>query len=304
MNIPQLRALREVARVGSVTGAADALGVTQSAVSHALTSLESELGLRLVIRDRTGCSLTQAGERLVPHAAGALRHLELLADEAAAAAAGRLSGRLLVGTLWSVRDLLTPLARSFGQRHPLVEVVLLEGTDTEVEHWLENQAIEVGVVTYPRAGLHTVPLISDSFVAVLPTGHPLAKEADVSLAELADDPFLLSTGGCELMIQRLYQERGLRLTPRYRVQAIPTLLAMIREGLGVSVVPSLALGRGSELATVPLRPPAWRNLLLAARGDLDLNSAARVFLDTVAAASLPPDGNPGTEPGARQSVPV
>jgi DNA-binding transcriptional LysR family regulator len=306
MNVPQLRALREVARVGSVTGAADALGVTQSAVSHALASLESELGLRLVIRDRAGCSLTQIGERLVRHAGEALRHIELLAGEAAAAA-GRLSGRLLVGTLPSVRDLLAPLARSFGQRHPLVEVVLLEGTDTEIEQWLGDRTIEAGVVTRPSAGLTTVPLISDSFVAVLPAGHPLAAEADVSLEELTDDPFLLSTGGCELMIQRLYEERGLPLTPNYRVQAMPTLLAMIRQDLGISIVPSLALGGdGGGLATVPLRPAAWRNLLLATRSDLNLNPAARAFLDTVPVASVPPAGHepPRLQTAARQALPI
>lgn len=284
MNIPQLRALRAVIAAGSFSSAADLLGVTQSAVSHAVASLENEFQLRLVVRGRAGCSLTRAGERLLPYAVEALRAIEVFENEAAMAAVDSTSGRLLVGAIPSVYRLLASLARSFCQSHPAVDVVLLKGTDMEVEHWLSSRAIDVGTVLSLRSGLTGVPFVSDKFVAVLAAGHPLADEANVCLADLAGDPFLLSAGGCESQIRRMYQEQGIPFQSAYNVQSMSTLLAMVRANIGVSVLPELALGEQADgIVVVPLRPSTPRHLLLARRADREPSAVARAFLD----ASLP-----------------
>jgi DNA-binding transcriptional LysR family regulator len=294
MNLAQLKALRAVHEAGSVTGAAALLGVTQSAVSHALASLESELGLRLAVRDRGGCSLTGPGRRLLPHALEALRHLDRLTEEAASLA-GLTTGRLRIGVFPSVGGLLPPLMRAFGRLYPAVEVVLLEGTDEEILDWLDGRVVEIGVVTGPRDDLHTVPPAADELMAVLPAGHPLAGERDVALEELADDPFLLSTGGCETLIRRLYAERDVPLEPARRVREMGTLLAMIGEDLGVSVIPSLSLaGAGPGTVALPLRPAVTRRLLLAARSAADPGPAGAAFLDLVSAGGAAGNGVPAT----------
>ncbi|MEW9530171.1 LysR family transcriptional regulator [Microbispora sp. NPDC049125] len=281
MNLAQLRALRAVHEAGSVTGAAELLGVTQSAVSHALTSLEKEVGLRLVIRERTGCWVTETGQRLMPHVTEALRHIDRLTEEATAAA-GLVTGRLRLGAFPSACRLLPSMIRAFRRLHPAVEVVLFEGTDQEVDEWIDRRVVELGVVTGPRTDLHTVPLADDELLAVLPVGHPLAGEPDVSLTELADDSFLLSSGGCEPLIRSLYRQRGLPLEPAHKIRDMTTLLAMVREDLGVSLVPSLALGdEEGGVATLPLRPRAPRSLLLAARSAADLSPAGKAFLESV-----------------------
>lgn len=282
MNLAQLRALTAIAEAGSVTGGAAALGLTQSAVSHALTSLETELGLRLVLLDRTGSVLTDLGARLLPHATETLRHINLLADEAAGLA-GIQQGRLRIGVMPSACQLLPPLLSPFTRQHPAVQVVLLEGSDLEVSAWIDQRTVELGVVTGPRPELDTVPLAHDEMLAVLPTQHPLAGQAEMCLAELADDPFLLSTGGCEPLIRQLYEQQGLPLTPAHRIRDMTTLLAMVREELGVSVVPQLALARSlAGITALPLRPRAPRELLLATRAARDLSPAGRAFT-----ASLP-----------------
>jgi DNA-binding transcriptional LysR family regulator len=257
------------------------LDVTQSAVSHALASAETELGVRLVVRDRAGCSLTEAGRRLLPHVREALRHIDRLAEEASAAA-GLVSGRLRIGAFTSACHVLPPLIRAFRRRYPAVDVVLLEGTDGEVNEWIGRHVADLGVVTGPRTDLHTVPLADDEMLAVLHAGHPLAGQPAVSLAELADDPFLLSGGGCEPLIRRLYQQQDLPLEPAHRVCEMTTLLAMIRENLGVSIIPSLALSHaGDGTVALPLRPAVPRSLLLAARSAEDLSPAAAAFLRSV-----------------------
>ena len=280
MNLAQLRAFAGVAEAGSVSDAAAQLGLTQSAVSHALGSLERELDARLVVRDRAGCSLTDLGARLLPDAAEALRHADRIV-EVAAAEDGLRQGRLRLGTIPSASGVLLPLVARFKRRYPGVGVAVFEGTDSEVSSWIEQRTVEVGVVTGPRPGLETVPLAEDEMLAVVPSGHRLASRESVTVPDLASEPFLLSAGGCEPIIRRLHDQHHLPLAPASRVTDMITLLAMVREGLGVSIIPALSLSTSQDGITArPLRPRAPRSLLLAAK-DADPGPAARTFLSSV-----------------------
>jgi DNA-binding transcriptional LysR family regulator len=281
MNLAQLRAFTGVAEAGSVSDAAAQLGLTQSAVSHALASLERELGSRLVVRDRAGCSLTQLGARLLPDAADALRLTDRIA-EVAAAQGGLRQGRLRVGTIPSASSVLLPLISQFKRRYPGVSVAVFEGGDQEVSSWIEQRTVEVGVVTRPYPGRQTVPLAEDEMLAVVPSGHQLAARESVTVPDLAAEPFLLSAGGCEPIIRRLHDKHQVPLVPVSRVTEMSTLLAMVREGLGVSIIPALSLGTSHDgITAMPLRPRAPRRLLLAV-SDANPGPAARTFLSSVA----------------------
>lgn len=280
MNLAQLRAFAGVAEAGSVTDAATQLGLTQSAVSHALASLERELGSRLIVRDRSGCSLTGLGARLLPDATEALRYADRIA-EVAAAEDGLRQGRLRLGTIPSASSVLLPLISQFKRRYPGVSVAVFEGTDSEVSNWIEQRTVEAGVVTGPRPDLETVPLAEDEMLAVVSSGHRLASRESATVPDLASEPFLLSAGGCEPIIRRLHDQHHVPLAPVSRVTDMGTLLAMVREGLGVSIIPALSLGtRRDGITAMPLRPRAPRSLLLAAK-DADLGPAARTFLSSV-----------------------
>jgi DNA-binding transcriptional LysR family regulator len=291
MNLAQLRAFTGVAHAGSVSDAALHLGLTQSAVSHALASLERETGARLIVRDRAGCLLTELGTRLLPDATEALRHADRIA-EIAAAESGLRQGRLRVGTIASASSVLMPLIAQFKRRYPGVTIAVFEGTDQEVSDWIEHRTIDLGVVTGPRPDLETVPLAEDEMLAVVPSGHRLASRAGVTVGDLAGEPFLLSAGGCEPAIRRIHEQHHIPLVPASRVTDMATLLAMVREGLGVSIIPALSAGTGHDGVTaLPLRPRAPRTLLLSAR-DADFTPATRALLSHVHDASLPPRTEP------------
>jgi DNA-binding transcriptional LysR family regulator len=278
MNLPQLRAFVAVADTGRVTEAAARLAISQSAVSHALASLEAELGLRLIVRDRAGSTLTDAGRSLLPCAQRALDAVSRLSSEAAALS-GVQRGRLRIGAFPTAGQLLPPVIRAFRRRYPAVEIVLLEGSDQEVTHWITTGIADLGVVTGPKPALASVPLSDDQMLAVLPADHPLAGQHDVAVAELADDPFLLSAGGCEPLIRRIHNKAGVPFAPAQHVYDMATLLAMVREGLGISIVPELALRTSpSGLAALPLRPRAPRHLHLAWADPVHPSPAARAFL--------------------------
>src|SRR5690348_4932505 len=277
MNLAQLRAFAGVARSGSVSDAALELGLTQSAVSHALASLERELGARLIVRDRAGCLLTELGTRLLPDTAETLRHADRIAD-IAAAESGLREGRLRVGLIPSASSVLLPLIAQFRRRYPGVAIAVFEGTDQEVSDWAADRTVDLGVVSGPRPDLETVPLAEDEMLAVVPSGHRLASRKNMTVPDLAGEPFLMSAGGCEPAIRRLHEQHRVPLNPASRVTDMATLLAMVREGLGVSIVPALSLGISHDgIVALPLRPRAPRALLLGA-ADSDLSPAAEAFI--------------------------
>jgi DNA-binding transcriptional LysR family regulator len=303
MNLAQLRALTAVADEGSFTAAAGVLGVSQSAVSHTLAALERELALPLVVRHRSGTTLTAHGQQAVGHAREALRRVERIAQDAAAAA-GRHRGRLRVAAFPSAAQLLPPLIARFGRNLPDVAVVLLEGSDSEVKTWLDDGVVDLAVIATLResdgdgsAGLSPQTagalLAVDPFVAVLDRDHPLADQAAVALADLEDDPFLLSDGGCEPLLRRLYDNAGTGLHPVRRIHDTATLLAMVQQQLGVTVLPELALPRKHDLAVVPVAPAAHRALHLVPADERHVSAAATTFLDLARASRhgqpSPPD---------------
>lgn len=285
MTFAQLRVLLAVVERGGFTAAADHLGMTQPAVSRAVAALEAELDAVLVARTRDGAVLTAAGHRAVEHARGALRHHDLL-REGVAEAAGRVTGTLRLASFPSVTARLVPaLLRTFGERHPHVTTRLFEGTDQEVRAWLDAGAAEVAVVTLPAPGLDTVPLAEDEMLAVLPPGHRLSARPSIAMRELAAEPFVMSTGGCEPIITAAARRAGARLDVAYEARETATVLAMVEAGLGVSVVPALSVHTGSPaLVTRPLDPPVPRHLALAVRELAAASPAARAFLELAAAS--------------------
>lgn len=189
----------------------------------------------------------------------------------------------------SAAQLLPRLIAELARQLPDVTVVLLEGTDTEVRSWLADRIVDLAVVADlagpdKPAPFHNGPggtrgalLATDRIVAVLDPDHPLAGQPHVELHELADDPLLLSDGGCEPLLRQLYDAAALPLRPARRIRDMATLLAMVREHLGVTLVPDLALGHGHGLAVVPLAPAAHRRLHLLA-ADNDLPASGRALL--------------------------
>lgn len=252
MTLSQLRVFLAVVDHGGFTAAAEHLGVSQPSVSRTIATIEDELKTVMFARSKEGVVLTEAGQLAAARAREALRQVDLLHADVAAAA-GHLSGTLRFASLPSATGtLIAAHVRSYTHQHPQVQVRLFEGTDQEVRRWVAQGAAELGVVTLPAPEFQTVPLGTDEFVAVLPVGHALSAQASVTFAELATLDFILSTGGCGPLIEAGAHEAGTRLKVAFEAREQAAILAMVAEGLGVSIVPTLGLP--SELDRVVLRP--------------------------------------------------
>ncbi|MEW2051612.1 LysR family transcriptional regulator [Streptomyces sp. NPDC005476] len=279
LGLRQLRAFVAVVDSGGFTSASDKIGLTQSAVSHAVAALEREIGAALISRGRDGVRLTGLGEQILVHARAALRQVELIEEEAAAVR-GLRRGRLRIGGFPSACQLLPPLIAELRRIHPGIEVALWEGTDQEVAQWLADGLIDLGMrASLAPPAASDLVLTADRVVAVVDKRHPLAAEPDVALADLQDDPLLVSDGGCEPLLDELHAAAGLPLRVTQRVREMTTLLAMVRAGLGVTVVPELSLASRQGITSLPLRPASCRRVLLDTPAGTPPPAAVQAFQD-------------------------
>jgi DNA-binding transcriptional LysR family regulator len=286
MEFHQLRALQAITKEGSFLAAAAHLDVSQSSLSHAIAALERELGARLLDRGRYGAKPTDAGRRILPYARQILASLDAIRAETDNST-GLLSGRVRVGSIPSAAVAFLPkvIAR-FTRAHPNVEVVLLEEPSQStqpLEEWLRAQMIDVALVQLPAAaGMKAATLMRDELCAILPAGSPLARRRRISIRDLAAEPFIMSRYTSEPLLHAAYARHGLAPRVRFEVQDRGTLISMVREGLGFSIVPRLAFPAALPGVTlVPVTPRIHRELGLAVRDQEHAPPALRAFLRSV-----------------------
>jgi molybdate transport repressor ModE-like protein len=250
LDVRRLKVLREVAAQGSFSAAAESLNFTQSAVSQHIAALERECGAQLVERNSRGVRLTDAGRVLVDHADAILARIECAEDDLAAIA-GLRGGRLRMIGFQSAGATLVPRAvAAFHERHPRVELGMLEAEPEEAGSRLKSGEADLALVYDHEATPGLIPhelelthLIDDRYDVILPAGPRLADRRRLSLADLAEEPWIASTSmcGCRRITQHVCREAGFE--PRVAFEADETLAAqaLVAAGVGVTLLPRLAL---------------------------------------------------------------
>lgn len=285
MNLTHWRLLVAVADAGCVSKAAAQVGITQSGASQAISQLEGMLGVKILLRDRRRTTATAIGEQVIAHARCMLvewESIKTLVD----ASRGLHAGRIKLATFPSVfTSLLPSFLQSFGQLYPGINVVSLDGTDEEIEAWLADGTVDVGVVMNSDAEREAFVLGRDAWVVVAPTSHPLGRRSSkigVSLEELAGEPYVLATGGCRLNSRRLFAEAGHALSDlRISVRDWSTAFELIREGsMGLSLVPESMLPVARQgLRVLNLATPLYREFGLVCSEAGQLSPAVHAFFD-------------------------
>lgn len=265
MSLKKYEAFVQTVRLGSLTKAAQFLGSTQSRISHILRDLEEEYGFALLERSRGGVQLTEAGKMILPHMEAILQkeqELEqLLADIRSADAGGvRLGAFTSVAVHW-----LPGMIRAFQQAHPKAELEMFNGDYHDIEQWLRSGEVDLAFVTLPAPeGVRTIPLIEDPLVAILPRGHRLAALERIPIGELNGEPFISLLQSSAHDFHRALDKAGVKPNVKFTTKDDYAILAMVEQGLGVSIVPELLLrGRRENLVVRPLEPLAARTIALA-----------------------------------------
>lgn len=265
MSIKQYEVFAKTAELGSLTRAAEALNSTQSRISHVLSAMEEEYGFCLMQRSRSGVALTEAGAMLLPKMEAIVqqnRELEALIADIRNADTGtiRLGAFTSVAVHW-----LPGMIQAFQAAHPQVELKLFNGDYFDVEQWLQDGTVDIAFVTLPApGGTRAIPLAEDELLAILPKGHPLAAQPKIDAASLGQEPFISLLKSSDHDIHRALDKAGITPNIRYTTKDDYAIIAMVEQGLGVSIVPELLVrGRGQRVELRPLEPRATRTIALA-----------------------------------------
>lgn len=256
----------KTAELRSLTQAAQALGCTQSGVSHAVSALEEELGFPLLIRNRAGARLTPDGERVLPAVRAICEATDAL-NRQAAAIRGVDAGTVRVGAFTSVAVHWLPgMIKAFERAHPLVEFDLLNGDYHDVTEALLHGRVDMGFVPLPTELPNCVcePLVEDRLLVVLPKNHPLARCERFPMAEIEKEPFISLLESSNHDARRALELAGVRANVKFKTKDDYAIIAMIEQGLGISIMPELLLcGQSSKIRAIPLENGATRTIGLA-----------------------------------------
>lgn len=321
-----LRVLRAVAATGSFSAAARTLGCTQPAVSQQMKALEGSAGTPLLIRTGREMRLTQAGEALVRHASGILAGLTA-AEEEVAAIAGLRAGRVRLVSFPSGSSTLVPTAlAALRAAHPGTRVSLVDAEPPRSVEMLREGDCDValafryadpggaatGSTTGSAAGsgsgsgsgsggqaadradqadqwddLVVRPLLADRLVGLVPEGHRLADAGTVAIGDLADDPWIAGCPRCRRQLVDVCESAG--FTPRidFATDDYPAVAGLVGAGLGVAVLPELALEsvRAKGAVTVTLAPRVEREIVALTLPDLAQVPAVAATLDQLTRAA-------------------
>ena len=270
LDVRRMRVLREVARTGSFSAAAEAMSFTQSAVSQQIAALERETGSKLVERGARGVRLTEAGEVLVRHADVILARL----DDAQAeldALAGLRGGRLRLVTFPTAGASIMPRAiAAFRERHPGIDLSLQVAEPPDAA--LRVRAGECDVALLIEApwdsggddALERTHLLDDPMSVVLPSDHPLASRSKVKLSDLAAEPWLLGVHGTcadTSVFLRACSAAGFEPQIAFDSDDYNAIQGFVAAGMGVSFIPRLAIVTIRDdvvIRPIAPRPPVRR----------------------------------------------
>ena len=283
MNIGKYETLMAVVEYGSLTLAAQSLGCTQSAVSHSIESLEQELGFALLKRGRAGVRLTGEGERLIPAVRNLLNSAEQLA-QTAASIRGLESGTVRIGSFTSVAvHWLPPVLKEFQKDYPRVEFKLLNGDYHDVEQWLMEGSIDIGFVNVPSVvDCECIPLMEDRLLAILPRHSRFESYPRFPLVECETEPFISLLESSDHDARRALEAAGVKPNVRFYTKDDYAIIAMVEQGLGISIMPELLLkGRHDDIQMLPLVPEARRTIGIAIAAGDKAGPATRRFADYV-----------------------
>jgi LysR family nitrogen assimilation transcriptional regulator len=283
MDVTQLKILIHVAELGSLSRAADRMGIAQPALSRHVRLLEEELGVRLFERHGRGMLVTEIGKEVLDHAARVLAELEAIRSTATG---GRASfrGLVTIGTTPTVAAIITaPLVQRLIEAHPHLSVRFSSAFSGHLIDWLLRGELDLAV-TYnpqPMRSLRIVPVMVENLLLVGSSDSRLSASRAVSFADLAKLELVLPSPrhGLRDLVDQCARRAGVEL--RYRVEAdsFGAMIDLVRAGFGYTVLPLAPiyqLVQSGELCAAPIVDPVpTRKLVVAYPADRPVTPAAR-----------------------------
>jgi len=282
MDLTLIRSFLAVAETGTITEAAERIGITQPALSRRLQQFEDHLGVPLLMRGRKGATLTEIGRLVQSEAQGIVAHYERM-QEMVSSHRHLEGGTVRIGGgATAVSYMLPEAIAAFQAAHPQVRFQMREAGSSEIADDVVAGHLELGVVTLPVRDreLDVTPLTTDRIVLVARQDHPLARRRRVRIDDLADQAFVAFEAGSALrqIIDSKLRDAGVEVNVVMELRSIPAILRMVSTTGNLAFVSQLGMEQQTDVVAVPVQGlRIERRLAVIARRGVALSPAASAF---------------------------
>jgi DNA-binding transcriptional LysR family regulator len=280
MSIRKYKAFAKTVELGSLTKAGYSLGYTQSAISHMINDLETEWGMMLLERNRSGVKITSEGLKILPFVQEICdAHRKLLTE--IEELHGLDSGLIRIGTFSSVATHWLPgIIKLFQRDYPNIEFELLLGDYTEIESWIIEGRVDCGFLRLPtKPELESIFLGQDKLMVILPQNHPLAECDYFPIEALTKEPFMLLEKGAKAEIAQIFEKHHITPDIRFTTWDDYAIMSMVESGLGISILPELILNRiPYNIVKKELEVAAYRKIGFVMKDSKSTSLAVKHFI--------------------------
>ena len=280
MTLLTYQIFKTVSEAGSFHKAADLLGLTPSAISHAISGMEKELGFSVFTRGKSGVSLTSSGSQLLPYVYSVLNCEESL-QQAVSEMNGLQQGTVKVGVFSSVCTVSMPeIIKSFAVLYPAVEIELFQGTYDDVVYWIKNGVVDFGFLSTSSAkDLPIEPFYRDPLLCIVPGNYEKEEAGEfMTISEMSRRRFVVQRESTDADIQKYLKQNHLDISTRYHVVDDLSTVAMVQAGFGICIMPELVMTDiPYNVRSYRMDPDAARIIGLAVRGPGQMAPAARTL---------------------------
>jgi DNA-binding transcriptional LysR family regulator len=275
-----LELFMKVAEKMSITEASKELFISQPAVSKAVKSLETDLNVKLFIRDKkNGLMLTEIGKEILV-LARQMKGIENKIYQVANQENKLLSGKVKVGSFPAASTTILPKTLAlFREKYPLVNIELIEGTSNQIKKWVEDRTVDMGIVASPFEPYEYKILNKDHMLAIIPDNHSLSQEKSVNLKKHQDD-IIFCKGGHELAISKTFETHNIKFKESLTVQSAETLISMVKNNLGIGIISNFTLSSVSHnLIIKDISPKITRHIGIITHAFNEVTPATKEFIE-------------------------
>lgn len=282
MTLLTYQVFKTVADIGSFRKAADILGLTPSAISHAISSMEAELGFSVLTRNKNGVTLTNYGEHLLPYVNAVLNSDESL-RQFIAQTNGLKTGKVKIGVFSSVcTNWLPDIMSSFEEKYPGIKIEVYQGSYDEVAFWIKNGVVDLGFLSVSSAGdIPIEPLCEDPLLCVLPKDMKPQGEF-IEIDEMRGHSFVTQRECTDADIQNFLKENNLTVQSSYHVVDDLSTVKLVEKGFGICLMPKLCMNDiPYDVNIYPLRGNPCRIIGIAALNPEFMAPAVRTMYNHI-----------------------
>lgn len=279
----------------SIKKAAEALSYSQSAVSQALQSIENELGVKLFIRRKSGLHITNEGSQLYSHIKKVYdAENDLMQD--VASLKGLITGEIKIGAYHTVACRILPsVIKAFREKYPSISFKIKEGDNSEIRHWLAEDQINFGILSLSdNEDYPTIHILDDPFYVIMSKDDPLSSRESFNISDIPSRDYIHLSEFRDKNDIDAFEQNGVKPKGFCSVDQYETIEAMVEMGLGISILPELAISDNYNIARSLLTPRYYRHIGVLVT-ERQLNSiSVSTFLDFLHKEYLP-ENNSNTD---------